>query len=106
MESGWKQGASYHAQIDGFDFVAIRYDDQDTHETGWHIHVDLQLPTSHEYLVLGQDFRSVTFSSVPVAGPNWVGLGEALRVDPKERTAALKALEQWKQSSPLKEEGR
>jgi hypothetical protein len=101
MESSWKQGASHHAQIDGFDFVAVRYDNPDTHETGWHIHVDLHLPTSHEYLVLGQGFHSVTFSSVPIAGPNWVGLGETLQVDQRERTAALKAIEQWKQSAQV-----
>lgn len=99
MESGWKQGASYHAKIDGFDFIAHRYDNQDTHETGWHLHVDLHLPTSHEYLVVGQDFRSVTFSSVPIGGPNWVVLGETLQVDQKERIAALKAIEQWKRSA-------
>ena len=101
MESGWKQGASYHAQIDGFDFVAIRYDNQYIHETGWHIHVDLHLPRSHEYLVLGQDFRNVTFENVPAysAEPHLVRLGETLQVDQKERTAALKAIEQWKQSA-------
>jgi hypothetical protein len=92
VETGWKQGTEYGAHVDGFHFVAIRYDNEYTLATGWHIYVDLHLPHTHDYWFSEEEFKSVTHSSAPTSA---IYFGDKLEIAEKEKVAVRKAIEQW-----------
>ena len=95
VRGGWKQEWNKHIQIDGFDFAGIQYRNENTKETGWHIQVNLAGPLWHNYWVSGGQFHDVSSVDVPLypAQPVVIALGGIREVGPKEKEAALAAIE-------------